>query len=101
MVPHRLKIYTSGIANDQRHVSAAIESRARIAATKSPHAAGMEITDVSSGDSTPVKRKLSPMNRNACEAREFSALHISVICGELAKYEVQSGPKTPRTYQLC
>src|SRR6266849_10215050 len=62
--PHTLNTHTLGMAQDARAESANVATTARMAATRSPYAAGIAKADASEGDTTPGTRKLSPTNRN-------------------------------------
>src|SRR5262247_4022634 len=62
--PHTLNTHTIGMAQDARAASANVATPARIAATRSPYAAGVANSVESEGDTTPGIRKLSPTNRN-------------------------------------
>src|SRR5262245_33738502 len=52
------------MAQDARAASANVATPARMAATRSPYAAGIANAGESEGDTTPGIRKLSPTNRN-------------------------------------
>src|SRR5262249_34723379 len=52
------------MAQDARAASANVATPARMAATRSPYAAGIVNAGESEGDTTPGIRKLSPTNRN-------------------------------------
>src|SRR5262245_44827226 len=52
------------MAQDARAARAKVATPARMAATRSPYAAGIVNAGESEGDTTPGIRKLSPTNRN-------------------------------------
>jgi len=62
--PHALNTHTIEIAQDVRIDNANAAIIARMAAARSPYAAGIAKAGGSGGDTTPGIRKLSPMNRN-------------------------------------
>src|SRR5499426_4055661 len=62
--PHTLNTHTIGMAQDARAASANVATPARMAATRSPYAAGIANAGESEGDTTPGIKKLSPTNRN-------------------------------------
>jgi hypothetical protein len=62
--PHAFSSHTSMIDEDVRVESAKVAMTARMAATRSPYAAGLAKADGSGGETTPGTRKLSPTNRN-------------------------------------
>src|SRR5499427_7573929 len=63
-MPHTLNTHTIEMAHDARAASANVATPARMAATRSPYAAGIANAGESEGDTTPGIRKLSPTNRN-------------------------------------
>src|SRR5262252_3510467 len=63
-MPHTLNTHTIGMAQDARAASANVATPARMAATRSPYAAGIANAGESEGDTTPGIKKLSPTNRN-------------------------------------
>src|SRR5215472_2834271 len=62
--PQTLKTQTIGMDQEARAASANVATPARMAATRSPYAAGIANVGESEGDTTPGTRKLSPTNRN-------------------------------------
>src|SRR5262249_48828172 len=62
--PHTLNTHTIGMAQDARAARAKVATPARMAAPRSPYAAGRAKAGASEGDTTPGIRKLSPTNRN-------------------------------------
>src|SRR5262250_460174 len=69
-----LNIHATTIAHDAACTSAATEMMARMPATKSPHAAGVDQALGSDAETTPGTRKPKPMNRrNMCGAISHSS----------------------------
>src|SRR5262245_30576352 len=62
--PQTLKTQTIGMDQEARAASANVATPARMAATRSPYAAGIANAGESERDTTPGMRKLSPTNRN-------------------------------------
>jgi hypothetical protein len=62
-VPQRLNNHAIGVANDARAQADPRVRMARMAARRSPYAAGKAKADDSDGDTTPGIKKLSPINR--------------------------------------
>src|SRR5262245_42315201 len=61
--PHTLNTHTIEMAQDARAARAKVATPARMAATRSPYAAGRAKAGDSAGETTPGIRKLSPTNR--------------------------------------